>query len=421
MAASTTFWLFLALSAVSFCDRSMASRVLQQVPTPPSKAGTTPGQCTGVTFPANALRSVAANCTGTQPSQVTCCGAINNLWENAGIASNQAAQTLGNATVNRNTERACLDLTLRDLAPFGVIANLSKGCADPLIFEITPNNTCPIKVLPTAAAQAALSACANLLTANINFVCGACFNAFTDVTAGLLGVSRSGALSAIAAGNTTAQNCATVTIVRLLQLNPGEFYRVGAFLDKAFNGAGCAAGLGLKYSTHMLLLKYPGTEGDSEVQADAGQVVKKGKRKRVILEESTVAQSVHVNAAILATKSEVLDRLLNSEMQGESAVPSVVLQSEEEAGLMITLLKFCYSSGAVEEVAASKERLLGLLMLADKFGVTECIQACASILGKSVSTVADAGLYLSLPAHLREQPALRSYVELSSKALMKLL
>lgn len=175
-----------------------------------------------------------------------------------------------------------------------------------------------------------------------------------------------------------------------------------------------------KYSTHVLTLKHPGGAGDEsgacESQGEAGQ---KGKRKRVMVSECNAAKVVHVNAAILETKSEVLDRLLNSEMQGESSVPSVVLQSDEEVELMCTLLKFCYSSDAIGEVAADKERVLALLVLADKYGVSQCIEACAKILEGSLSTLEDASMFLSLPESLQQQTYLSSFVSSSRNYLAK--
>jgi hypothetical protein len=178
-----------------------------------------------------------------------------------------------------------------------------------------------------------------------------------------------------------------------------------------------------KYSTHVLTLKHPGGAGDEsgacESQGEAGQIVEKGKRKRVMVSECNAAKVVHVNAAILGTKSDVLDRLLNSEMQGKSSVPSVVLQSEEEVELMCTLLKFCYSSDAIDEVTADKERVLALLILADKYGVSQCIEACAEILEGSLSTIEDASMFLSLPESLQQQTYLSSFISSSRKYLAK--
>ncbi|GAQ79102.1 hypothetical protein KFL_000240330 [Klebsormidium nitens] len=174
MAASQRFCFYLALLAVSFSARSTASRVLQQAPplpipmAPPSPGlppvGAAPGQCAGVTFAPSTLGPVAANCTGPQLSQLACCSAISGLWEMAGIASPQAAQTLGTATIDFNTEQACLAVTQQALAPLGVTIDLRQLCAGPLGVLITPGNTCPSKDLPPAAAQNVMSACANVPT-----------------------------------------------------------------------------------------------------------------------------------------------------------------------------------------------------------------------------------------------------------------
>ncbi|GAQ79105.1 BTB POZ domain-containing protein [Klebsormidium nitens] len=176
-----------------------------------------------------------------------------------------------------------------------------------------------------------------------------------------------------------------------------------------------------KYSTHVLCLKYPGGDAKaSDFKGDADQVLKKGKRKRgTDAADCMASQNVHVNAAILATKSEVLDKLLNSEMQGSSSTPSVMLHSKEEADLMCTLLKFCYNSDLIDEIADEKEKVLALLVLADKFRVTECFPICADILETSLDTIEDASMFLSLPDFLQQQACLQRFVECSRKTLEK--
>jgi hypothetical protein len=125
------------------------------------------------------------------------------------------------------------------------------------------------------------------------------------------------------------------------------------------------------------------------------------------------------NAAILGTKSEVLDCLLKSEMQGNSSVPSVTLQSEEEVELMCLLLKFCYCEDAIGEVAAHIEKLLALLMLADKFGVSACVQACVKILDEKSLNLEDASILLSLPDSLLQQKCLLPLLKRSRKTIEK--
>lgn len=171
-----------------------------------------------------------------------------------------------------------------------------------------------------------------------------------------------------------------------------------------------------KYSTHVLCLKYPGGEAKaSDSFEDADQVVKKGKRKRGTNADCMASQTVHVNAAILATKSEVLDKLLNSEMQGSSSTPSVTLQSKKEADLMYSLLKLCYSPDLLYDFAEEKEQVLSLLILADKFSVTECIPICADILETSLDTIEDASMFLSLPESLQQQAYVQRFVDCSRK------
>ncbi|GAQ79110.1 hypothetical protein KFL_000240420 [Klebsormidium nitens] len=211
------------------------------------------GFCPGVTSAPSALPPVAANCPGLQPSQDACCGAVSTLLENRGISSPQADQILRIATIDSNTEQACLAVMQQALAPRGVTANLSSGCASPLrlsrrtplIFAVTPQNTCPSEKQSPADAQNVLSACAGVPTfrRDGNAVCGGSFTALTGAIAGIFGQSPGATLAALAAQNSPA-DCSTVVIVTLLQQNPG-FYVIGAFLDRAFKGAGCAAGLGL--------------------------------------------------------------------------------------------------------------------------------------------------------------------------------
>jgi hypothetical protein len=176
-----------------------------------------------------------------------------------------------------------------------------------------------------------------------------------------------------------------------------------------------------EYSTHILNLKRIGGEAGSEgpSQVEASQGVRKGKRKRVTSDCSDAATMVHVNAAILGTKSEVLDCLLKSEMQGDSSVPSVTLQSEEEVELMCLLLKFCYCEGAIDEVAAHIEKLLALLILADKFAVSACVQACVNILNKKSLKLEDASILLSLPDSLLQQKCLLPLIKTSRKTIEK--
>lgn len=175
-----------------------------------------------------------------------------------------------------------------------------------------------------------------------------------------------------------------------------------------------------EYSMHILNLKRIGGEAGSEgpSQVEASQGVRKGKRKRVTLDCSDAATMVHVNAAILGTKSEVLDCLLKSKMQGNSSVPSVTLQSEEEVELMCLLLKFCYCEDAIGEVAAHGEKLLALLMLA-KFAVSACVQACVNILNEKSLKLEDASRLLSLPDSLLHQKFLLPLLRTSRKTIEK--
>ncbi|KAL3693909.1 hypothetical protein R1sor_007560 [Riccia sorocarpa] len=107
------------------------------------------------------------------------------------------------------------------------------------------------------------------------------------------------------------------------------------------------------------------------------------------------AKTVHISSAILAAKSPFFFKLFSNGMrESEQREFTLRIMESEEVALM-DLLQFMYSG----EIQADKpSTVLDVLMLADKFEVSECMRCCSKRLRKMPMSPESALLYLELPS-----------------------
>ncbi|GAQ87458.1 hypothetical protein KFL_003540110 [Klebsormidium nitens] len=217
------------------------------------------GTCPGVSFNATGLGQVAATCLGTN-HPISCCLAVNQLWDSAALESPAAAQTLGQAYVDPDVEQDCLAVTAQALQGLGLHSALVGLCARG--FTLPPTlqrgpNRCPSVDVSAPLIQNVVSACQSAQTPND--ACGPCFNAIAQSAVTLLGnavnatqaVAQAQGVPIAAAGVAlaggalqAAADCVQLVKLRVLESNPGV-YRAFALQDVVSN-VGCRPLVGEK-------------------------------------------------------------------------------------------------------------------------------------------------------------------------------
>lgn len=127
-------------------------------------------------------------------------------------------------------------------------------------------------------------------------------------------------------------------------------------------------------------------------------------------------RDVYVNSAILAEKSPYFKKLFsNGMLESEERNISLLLSCSEKVAFM-DLLQFIYN-GTVE--ARSITEQLDVLMIADKFEVSTCVNHCSRALQNSPLTKESALLYQEIPSTLHSNKAALSLIDAAKRFLIQ--
>jgi hypothetical protein len=111
----------------------------------------------------------------------------------------------------------------------------------------------------------------------------------------------------------------------------------------------------------------------------------------------------------------ILTLYLNSVYERERYFVVWYFIAEETA--FMDLLQYMYS---LTLRARSTKELLDVLMLADKFEVTSCVDWCSTTLQDSPMSMENALVYIDLPRHLHTNDSVKSLIDKAKKFLLQL-
>lgn len=107
--------------------------------------------------------------------------------------------------------------------------------------------------------------------------------------------------------------------------------------------------------------------------------------------------NLHLSSVVLAAKSSFFRTLFTCGLKETCHNGPVVLNvAPEEEGPVLELLRFIYT-GDVQEWSSDPADVIKMYLVADKFGVSACMNICLERLVSMPMTVPKACLYLSLP------------------------